>query len=204
MMRLQPLGSLVSDPSPSEVARVVEAWAGFLGRVDWQWFVTLTFRGNPHPESALKKVKVWCSKLSQHLFGRRWYRRSRGVRWVCAVERTRQGIVHCHLLVSADGLVTARRLSWKDEWERLGGGFARVEQPSSAPRAAAYCAKYICKGGELVLGGNWSREQQRSLPLAEVVPQRNHSGRSSERYGEARSGPRTGAGSASLPGNDPP
>lgn len=199
MKRRYPRGSLPEDASRGEQLAVLEAWPRLLGRYDWDWFVTLTFQGDPHPESALKKVRVWISKLNCHLFGRRWYRKSTRVRWVCAIERTRRDIVHCHLLLGGTCVSLARRLDWKDEWERLGGGFARVEEIRSHPSATKYVSKYVTKGGELVVDGLGAPGEQKTLPMAKVTPLKKKQRRSSKRYGEAQAGPQTGTGSTTAP-----
>lgn len=130
-----------------------EAWARFLGRWDWPWFVTHTFRAEIAPEAACKRWRVWVSKLNRHLCGRNWHKHGRGVSWARAIELQRRGVIHYHALVCGEGVESARRLDWMDNWAALDCGWSRIEPPVEADAVAAYCSKYVVKGGEIDLGG---------------------------------------------------
>lgn len=151
---------------PSQQSELLEAWVEFLGRWPWDWFGTLTFRGDAiHPESADKRFRVWVSKINRNLFGPRWSKHGQGVRWVRALEFQRRDVLHFHVLLGAQGLSDLMRLSWMDEWDKL-AGWARIEAPKSQRRVTGYCAKYVAKGGELDLGGPLSNDVDRwNLPL---------------------------------------
>lgn len=129
-----------------------EAWAGFLGRWSWDWFATLTFRSDVHPEAAAKRFHVWESRINRQLYGRRWSKHGRGIRWVRASESQRRGVIHFHAMIGGPKVDELRRLSWMDEWADL-AGWARIEPPRSAVAVQWYCAKYVVKGGEVDLGG---------------------------------------------------
>ena len=132
---------------------LTEAWSSFLDRWPWDWFATLTFRGDAvHPETAEKRFRVWISKINRTLYGPRWAKHGKGVRWVRALERQRRGVVHFHALIGGDRLVELRRLTWMDKWDEL-AGFARIEPPRSSEAVRRYCAKYVIKGGEIDMGG---------------------------------------------------
>jgi hypothetical protein len=140
----------VADADRSDLA---DAWADYLGRWEWDWFCTLTFRGDAvHPEAADKRFRVWASKINRELYGPRWWKHGKGVWWVRAVEMQRRGVPHFHALLRGAGVDELRRLSWMDEWARL-AGWARIEPPDDANAVRAYCAKYVAKGGEIDLGG---------------------------------------------------
>lgn len=147
---------------PEDLKQLAQDWAGFLGRWKWSWFATLTFRGDPHPEAADKVFRVWVSKLNRKLYGSRWAKHGRGVRWARAEELQRRGVIHYHALLSGDGLDDQRRLSWMDEWNRL-AGFARIEAPESTRAVLEYCSKYVTKEGQIDLGGPIDKPAQLAL-----------------------------------------
>src|SRR5688572_27180330 len=43
----------------SPTRELVEAWVEFLSRWEWDWFLTLTFRSNVHPEAAEKAFRLF-------------------------------------------------------------------------------------------------------------------------------------------------
>jgi hypothetical protein len=136
-----------------------EAWTEFLSRWQWDWFCTLTFRDQVHPEAADKRFRVFVSQINRQLFGVRWAKHQKGVRWVRAMEKQRRDVIHYHALLGGGGLSDLRRLSWMDRWNEL-AGYARIEQPRDGNAVRSYCAKYVIKGGEIDIGG----------PLAEGPP----------------------------------
>lgn len=142
-----------SDSAPSPNDNLGEAWSGFLGRWPWDLFATLTFRGDAvHPESADKRYRVWISKINRSLYGTRWFKHGKGIRWVRALEHQRRGIVHFHALLGGERVKELRRLTLMDEWFDL-AGIARIETPRNSEAVRAYCAKYVVKGGEIDFGG---------------------------------------------------
>jgi hypothetical protein len=136
--------------------------------------VTLTFRGNPHPERADKCFRVWVSKINRRLFGVRWSKYGRGVRWARASELQARGALHYHVLMGGDGLADERRLDWMDEWNKL-AGFARIEVPESTGAVVNYCSKYVTKDGQIDLGGPLGVPSQ--LGLFKAAPFRRASRR---------------------------
>lgn len=132
------------------------AWVSFLSKWQWDWFVTMTFRGDPpHPERADAQWRFWCSRLSRSIYGANWHRaarRGRGIHWVRATEHQRRGAIHFHALIGANRLDEARRLYWMDQWWKL-AGYSRILPPRSAEAVASYCAKYVTKEGQIDCGG---------------------------------------------------
>jgi len=141
-----------SDVSTLSSDELTQAWQDLLGRWRWDWFATLTFKDVVHPEKAEKLFCVWISKINRRLYGPRWFKHGKGIRWVRSLEFQRRGVIHFHALLGGDGLSHLHRLSWMDEWDKL-AGFARIEPPRSSEAVRAYCAKYVVKGGEIDLGG---------------------------------------------------
>lgn len=149
-----------------------EGWAEFLGRWEWDWFCTLTFRGTAvHPETAAKKSRLWLSKINRELFGSRWWKKNRGVFWVRALEMQKRNVLHYHMLLRGAGLKNLRRLYWMDEWNKI-AGYARIEKPRETEAVRRYCAKYVAKGGEIDLGG------PREYPLPSLFDVQSGSGNS--------------------------
>jgi hypothetical protein len=142
-----------SDGGARHACLLQSAWIELLQRYWMQWFVTMTFSIAVHPEAALKKWRVWVSKLNRELYGPRWYLKGHTqVLWVLAIERQKRGVLHFHALVgdARDLNHRTRRLRWKDEWESL-AGFARIEAIRSEDEVRGYITKYVTKGGEIEL-----------------------------------------------------
>ncbi len=132
-----------------------EAWGDFVARWPWEWFVTLTFTDDTHPERALKLFCLWCSKINRVIYGRRWNKREPfGVAWLVAVEYQKLGRVHLHALLAGVGDI--RRLTWMDNWEELDdvAGFARIKPVENQIAASRYVSKYVAKGGEISFSKN--------------------------------------------------
>lgn len=163
---------------------VTDAWGAFIARYPWEWFVTLTFVEDIHPEAALKVMRVWLSILNRQIFGPRWFKKPpHGLYWVAAIEYQKRGILHLHLLVN--GVKDAHRFDSMRLWENLRGknGFSRVYPVESLKAVSHYLSKYVAKDGEIFLSDNlpdvtsglaglWadSPEQNESLP-AEAISQ---------------------------------
>lgn len=132
------------------VPSLSEAWASYLSRFQWDWFVTLTFRESRHPEAADKLFRVWLNEINRALYGKRWRQKGQGVYWVRCIEWQRRDVIHFHVLMSdtQDLNETMRRLSCMDRWRDL-AGFSKIEKPKQQACVARYCAKYIVKGGEI-------------------------------------------------------
>ena len=120
-----------------------------LGRWEWDG-VYLTCRDFVHPEAADKCFRVLISQANRLLFGVRWSKQGRGLRWVRALEYQKRDVIHHHALLA--GVQDLRRLYWMDRWHEL-AGYARIEPIDSAAAVARYVSKYVVKGGEIDLGG---------------------------------------------------
>ena len=152
-------------------ARLVDEWIEILGRVPWQWFATLTFKGGGrrvvalnrvhesdlvHPERADKAFRVWRSKIARAVHGPRWSRVERkygaGVSFVRATEFQRRGTLHYHALLA--GVGEFNRLQAMDLWTEITEGYARIEPPENAEAVRRYVCKYLLKANaELDFGG---------------------------------------------------
>jgi len=127
-------------------------WVSFIKdldqRVGFDWWVTLTFRGPVHPESALKCLGRWEHKINRKVYGVRYGRRGEGISSIVAIEYQKRGVLHFHALtagtklparrgiVSApptapwihlrkDGVREFRRMTAMDSWNDL-AGIARI------------------------------------------------------------------------------
>ncbi|MBD3645942.1 MAG: hypothetical protein HUJ31_00510 [Pseudomonadales bacterium] len=123
---------------------ITRAWGDLLARYPWEWFVTLTFVEDVHPEAAFKKWRWWIAKLSRSLYGPRWYKKGM-VFWAVAFEHQKRGVLHFHALVN--GVSKARRLTWMDKWYEMDPvtGFARIEVVKSIEATSHYICKYVAK-----------------------------------------------------------
>lgn len=139
-----------SSAMPVDREALRDAWIALLGRWEWEWFCTFTFRDLVHPEAADKRFRVLVSQANRVLFGHHWHKHGAGLRWVRALEYQKRDVIHYHALMA--GVQDLRRLTWMDRWNEL-AGFARIEPIDSAAAVARYVSKYVVKGGEIDLGG---------------------------------------------------
>jgi len=128
-----------------------DAWCQFLGRWEWEWFLTLTFRDIVHPEAANKAFRYFVSQLNRQLYGPRWFKKAHGgLPWVRALEYQRRGVIHFHALFA--DVKNLRRLSCMDRWDHI-AGYSRVEAIKDKWAVRRYVCKYVMKEGEIELGG---------------------------------------------------
>jgi hypothetical protein len=140
-------------------------------RHQWEWFVTLTFRADVHPEAADKKYRLWVRRLDCSLMGSKASERfpDRGALWVRGLEFQKRGVAHFHALMSYEGGLDrlASRFQWMGEWERISESFARIFPVRSQDEAARYVSKYVAKGGLVDVSPSYHRTRlQRGLVLA--------------------------------------
>lgn len=154
------------DPARSQTSRLREAWADMLSVFQFQWFATLTFERNIHPEAAIKRWRFFTNQLNRSLYGRRWQKKEHGgIYWILGIERQQRGVIHFHALMGAqtDLNKIARRLSWMDYWHEL-AGLARIEAIRSNRAALRYVTKYVVKDGDIEFSRNLGSSKQRTLP----------------------------------------
>lgn len=145
-----------------------DAWAEFLAPIPFQWFATLTFETNVHPEAAFKRYRRFTNELNRSLYGRRWEKQpNAGIHWIVATERQKRGVVHLHALMGDPNDLNriARRLQWMDTWGEM-AGFARIEAIRSGDAALRYVTKYVIKGGDIDFSKNLGGNGQLALPIA--------------------------------------
>lgn len=125
-----------------------EAWTGFVGRFEpFDWYLTLTFREEVHPEQADRRYSRFVRQVNESLFGRRFREKRQGIYHVRAIEYQRRGVLHFHSLMGG-GVWKLRRLSYMDLWFAE-NGIARIEPYDPNLGAKGYLSKYVSKGGEL-------------------------------------------------------
>jgi hypothetical protein len=145
-----------------------DAWAEFLAPIPFQWFATLTFETNVHPEAALKRYRRFTNELNRSLYGRRWEKRpNAGIHWIAATERQKRGVVHLHALMGDPNNLNliARRLTWMDRWDEM-AGFARIEAIHRDDAALRYVTKYVIKDGDIEFSKNLGGVAQLTLAVA--------------------------------------
>ena len=136
--------------------RLRESWINFLSIYEWDWFGTLTFEKDVHPEKGSKLYKKLINDLNRSLYGRRWMNMPHeGVFWVRSSEFQKRGSLHYHFLMGSEvNLNTrSRRLYWMDYWKKI-AGFARIEDVGKREAALSYVTKYVVKDGEIDLSAN--------------------------------------------------
>jgi hypothetical protein len=138
----------VSHASPGR--QLQDAYIMLLGRRQWEWFGTLTFRHDVHPEMADRRLRLFISKLNRRRYGPRWWKHGQGIWWVRALEYQQRGVVHLHVLLA--GIEGVPRQTAIRCWREL-AGFAKIEPIRNAAAVTRYVSKYVPRGGDLEFGG---------------------------------------------------
>jgi len=164
------------------------AWVDFIKSLDrkvhFDWFTTLTFRVETHPESGLKARRRWEHIINRLVYGVRYTSRKQGISSVIAIEYQKRGVIHLHSLdggttvplgreiqphheknfyVRADGRMEFKRMKAIEQWFDL-AGIARIYPFRREGGAEAYVSKYVSKGGDIFLCGHFEPERQLMLP----------------------------------------
>lgn len=64
----------------------------------WQWYNTLTFTEDIHPEQADKYYRRWVRRLNENFWGKRFRRYGKGITWIRGLEFQKRGTLHFHSL----------------------------------------------------------------------------------------------------------
>ena len=126
------------------------AWGTYLGRLGWEWFVTLTFdekHRSINKRLADREAFWWVTQLG------RLFRKPVG--WLYAVEQGSSGRVHVHVLVVGVGV----GVSWSTPramW-RTSNGIAHIQPVDNGRRVVLYTTKQAYKGGDIVLSDTLAR-----------------------------------------------
>jgi len=84
-----------------------KAYIGYLGRIEWTHFCTLTFRNPVSASTAWNRLKEWLSKIR--------VRYKRTVSWFAAVEVGEEKERHIHVLLQISPSVTSDAL--RSQWQ---------------------------------------------------------------------------------------
>jgi hypothetical protein len=129
---------------------VQEGYINFLNEWNWEWYYTLTFNQDVHPEQANKLFIRWMRKQEITLYGRKHYKRNQFIRWVRTTEYQKRGTIHYHGLLNASD--NFDQFQSMRDWENLDGigikegttGMARIFK-AKQPAAEIYITKYVTK-----------------------------------------------------------
>jgi len=111
-----------------------QAWVDLLGRYNWDWFATLTFRSPPTTYTANNRLRRWLNTIQRE--------EKRNIGYYKGMEFTRLGVPHFHLLMgNLDGV---RREKYWEVWFRENGR-ARILPYDSKLGAGYYLTKYVVK-----------------------------------------------------------
>lgn len=125
--------------------RLARAWSRFLGRVPWEWFITLTFdsdRAVPIGQLRADRDAFWWFGQTSHLL-------RRPIAWVYAPERRPTGMWHVHALLA--GGVARRDLNAPAAMWKARNGFVDIRRVSARFGAALYTTKQAALTGDVVL-----------------------------------------------------
>lgn len=137
------------------------AWVELLGRYEWAWFATFTFKDAVHPEAADKKFRYWTGRVAEFYLGSRWRRGSLSAKrpvWVRGLEWQRREVLHYHALIGnlpREYVSSSWRTFFWEYWVKgMDEGFARVDPCNCRDEVYSYLSKYVAKGGEIDISPN--------------------------------------------------
>lgn len=111
-----------------------QAWVDLLGRYNWDWFVTLTFKEPPTTYTANNRLRRWIRTIEKQ--------ERRKVGYYKGMEFSKLGVPHFHLLMgNLDGV---RREKYWELWFSQNGR-ARILPYDSKLGAGYYLTKYVVK-----------------------------------------------------------
>lgn len=159
--------SVVNSFVPNVIPPLQMAYVELLQRYHWQFFCTLTFRYDPHPENAYKAFTLWVSRINDQIYGKHWKRRDAGIYWCLALEYTKKGVIHFHALLGDSQDLNhqiLRSTAGKIWWEI--GGMNKILPIDSDRMVLNYVAKYTSKGGQIDFSPNLAECALTDRPLA--------------------------------------
>jgi len=150
------------------MSELSNAWAEYVDQfADWISFWTLTFSEKDRiydvtREEAEAKWRRLVSFLNKDLFGNNYRRivHHSYFSYALAFEYQTRGILHMHALVSG-------RTNWEyanDLWRRM-AGIIKIKPVDNAQKASRYLAKYVSKGGEVLVYRTPTHKEPAFKPL---------------------------------------
>lgn len=155
-----------------------EAWSTWLSAEPWDVFMTMTDAGYPHPESLEKRWRFLETSMNEKLYGRHFRRRGQGIETVIGLEKQKRGSLHVHGLIRLPDhdVNDPEQFSWK-YWQNFAaelcghrqkdGSFKKGVVDFTIPRSnddvVQYVTKYVCKGGDLIIGPNFNPNRPQSF-----------------------------------------
>jgi hypothetical protein len=118
----------------------------FLQQWPWEWYGTLTFRQDVHPEAADKQFRRFVMRLNRLLHGHHWRKHGWGLQWARVLEYQRRGALHYHVLFA--GISGLRPRDCAALWHTR-AGFANIEPIRDLAAVLRYVSKFVLQGGEL-------------------------------------------------------
>lgn len=123
-------------------------WKGLIKRYEpYEWFATLTFRDEIHPEQANKHYMRFIRIMNEDRFGKRYREKGLGTYYFRTTEYQTRGAIHFHCLMGG-GLDDLSISTYTAIW-RVYYGLAKIEPYVPSMGAAAYLSKSVEKGGEI-------------------------------------------------------
>jgi len=140
-------------PSEAWDSRVVrkdlrKTWSEWLSMRQWRVFLTLTFRDETYPETAMRLLYRLIRKLNEEVVCLRYinYVGHSYFSYVASIEYQKRDVIHFHVLIDRPVNFEAIHTYW-NKW----AGFAKVELVKQNENAVYYVTKYIAKCGEMGL-----------------------------------------------------
>lgn len=130
---------------------VRQSWATFIGRVHWDWFITLTNRDGVSSHVLEKAFGVFVQRLGRQIAGRRWYKRDpMPFLWARALELGSGPDAHVHCVIASNAETIARNelIAATRLW-RCRVGHIDIRRVNDNAGVIAYLTKGIGRGADL-------------------------------------------------------
>jgi hypothetical protein len=121
-------------------------------RYPWEWYFTLTFEKNIHPEEANKRLRFFINEINKSLYGTHWARYGNTVEYVQATELQYRGVIHFHIMLHTPDreLTENQLLQYHKTWHKIAGvsDLNYLEAIRNLEAVSRYCSKYVARSGE--------------------------------------------------------
>ncbi|MDD5068867.1 MAG: helix-turn-helix domain-containing protein [Candidatus Pacebacteria bacterium] len=147
---------IISPSSKSHDLHI--AWLELLEGKSWIIICTFTLRHDSlPPEVVKKKCRTFIGKTNDKIFGPKWKKHTKGIRWAMAIEKQRLGGPDIHIVLGGRGAENIKIDDLYSIAELIRFGSTVIEEIQNMEMAVEYVCKGIPNGIEIDHGGDWDR-----------------------------------------------
>ena len=142
---------LVAATALDHRSSLPRAWAVYLSKFPWTWYIHLIPDDYPHPETLMKFWMLLIHRLNRYCYGGTyWKNKMKCLLWAIGLECQKRGSPHIHGLIGGLPDYVSRN-SFYQFIKDKGFNFSRIESYKKDFGAEAYMSKssYAWKKGEI-------------------------------------------------------